>query len=102
LALYICTAQMTSRNFFALQHSRRSPNLYQLVTVSEDYRSGHPLVPDIKLIATEVCPMLCSIWTAIFSLPGGLEGGHLIQTGISPNGTLLTAIAAFLLLLTKF
>jgi hypothetical protein len=46
--------------------------------------------------------MFCSLWAAIFSLPSGLEGGHLIQTGISPNGTLLTAIAAFLLLLTKF
>jgi hypothetical protein len=46
--------------------------------------------------------MFSSIWAAIFSLPGGLDGGHLIQTGISPNGTLLTAIAAFLLLLTKF
>jgi len=46
--------------------------------------------------------MFSSVWAAIFSLPGGLDGGHLIQTGISPNGTLLAAIAAFLLLLTKF
>jgi hypothetical protein len=45
--------------------------------------------------------MLNSFWATVLSLPGGLDGGHLIQTGISPNATLFTAIAAFLLLLTK-
>jgi hypothetical protein len=42
-----------------------------------------------------------ALWSTIFLLPGGLEGAHLLQTGISPNATVLTAIAAFLLLLTK-
>lgn len=45
--------------------------------------------------------MLSSFWATVLSLPSGLDGGHLIQTGISPNATLFTAIAAFLLLLTK-
>jgi hypothetical protein len=76
-------------------------NLYRLVTVPEDYPAGHGLPCPKKLLVYGGLPMLNSIWAAIFFLPGGLDGGHLIQTGVSPNGTLLTAIAAFLLLLTK-
>jgi hypothetical protein len=42
-----------------------------------------------------------ALWSTILLLPDGLAGTHLLQTGISPNATVLTAIAAFLLLLTK-
>jgi hypothetical protein len=45
--------------------------------------------------------VFCSLWTTILSLPGGTDGSHLLQTGISPSATVLMAIAAFLLLLTK-
>jgi hypothetical protein len=45
--------------------------------------------------------MLSSLLSTLFSLPIALDGSHLMQVGMSPNATLLTAIAAFLLLLTK-
>jgi hypothetical protein len=91
--------------FFCSATYLLTTDLYRLVTVAKDYpqgrRSSH-LRPRLKkAVSYGGPPMLCSLWATIFSLPTGLDGGHLIQTGISPNATLLTAIAAFLLLLTK-
>jgi hypothetical protein len=49
----------------------------------------------------EAKPLFCSLWTMLLSIPVGLDGSHLMQTGITPSATVVTAIAAFLLLLTK-
>jgi hypothetical protein len=45
--------------------------------------------------------VLDSLLSVLLSVSGGLEGAHFSAAGLWPNATVLTAIAAFLLLFTR-
>src|SRR5215211_750564 len=104
------------QDFFALQHTplKTWANLLKASSAALCLRTGNhvsAMMQEGRVVAlsswrgrsakiSEV-GVANALWSTILLLPGGLEGAHLLQTGISPNATVLTAIAAFLLLLTK-
>jgi hypothetical protein len=105
-----CTKMV--KYFFAMQHNSRKTAMKVLLRLAHllagnlgsAVSSGKSRQVSLTLGKPENHrgqPVLHSLWTTILSIPGGLDGSHLLQTGVSPSATILTAVAAFLLLLTK-